>query len=327
MKAALVTRYGPPDVVTVGDAPKPVPADTEVLIRVHATTVNRTDCGERGAHPFFARAFYGWRRPNRTILGMDVAGVVEAVGAKVTALKPGDRVFGMAPSRRNGAQAEYLCVDEDAPLALLPEGLGFEEGVVCEGAFYANAGLTAIGLAPGHRILVYGASGAIGTAAVQLAKYYGAEVTAVVAARHVATARKLGADQVIDYATSAYRQLGPDYDFVHDAVGKMSPRDWRRLLKPGGVFATTDIGPKGQSLMLWAWSLVTRSGRVRIPVRSRASAPGFVRFMRDRLAAGEFHAVIDRSYPLDAVADAYRYVETGQKQGIVVVDVAGIDRA
>ena len=243
MRAAIVTRYGPPDVVTVGETPKPVPGDNEVLIRVHAATVNRTDCGERGAHPFFARAFYGWFRPNRTILGLDFTGVVEAVGAAVTLFKAGDRVFGMAPSKGNGAHAEYLCVGEGAPIAPLPDGLGFADGVVCEGAFYANAGLTALRISPGHRILVYGASGAIGTAAVQLAKYYGAEVTAVVATRHLLMAERLGADHIIDYATAAYRELGPDFDFVHDAVGKMSPLHWRRLLKPGAFSRRPTWGP------------------------------------------------------------------------------------
>ena len=319
MKAAIVTRYGSPDVVKICEVPTPAPQAGEVLIRVRATTVNRTDCGELRPHPFFARLFYGLRRPHRTIFGMDVAGEVEAVGVGTLSFKPGERVFGMCPSRRNGAQAEYVCVPEAGPIAHLPPDIPFDEAVLCEGAFYANGVLTKLRLGPGHEILIYGASGAIGTAAVQLAKFRGAQVTAVAVTRHLELVKSLGADRVIDAAD--FPRIEGRFDFVLDAVGKISFFRCRRLLKPGGIFAATDMGPWMQDVPLTIWSLVTRSNRVVIPLPARGSARTFVEFLKARMEAGQYRAVIDRKYKLDAIADAYRYVETGQKAGIVLIEV------
>jgi len=324
MKAAVVPRYGSPDVIRVCDIAKPEPGADDVLIRVRATTVNRTDCGELRAHPIFMRLFYGFRRPRRMILGFDVAGDVEAVGRDVTAFKPGDRVFGMCPTRRPGAQADYVCIAETGPIAHMPAGLGFADAVVCEGAYYADASMRRANPQPGRKIMVYGASGAIGTAAVQLAKFYGAEVTAVVATKHLELAKSLGADRVIDYTASDFTKIGERFDFLFDAVGKLSFTRCRKLLKPDGVFGSTDMGPWGSTLLLVLWSALTRSGRVVVHL-PRVSARAFVEFMRDRLAAGQFRAVIDRTYPLDAIADAYRYVETGQKTGIVVIAAPAAD--
>ena len=322
MKAAVITRYGSPDVIRVSEVPKPVPADGEVLIRVHAATVNRTDCGELRAHPFIARLFYGLLRPNRTIIGMDVAGEVDAVGDGVTAFRPGDRVFGICPSRRNGAQAEYVTLPETAPLAAMPDNLAYDEAVVCEGALYANSGLKRFRVGPGHKILVYGASGAIGTAAVQLAKAQGAEVTAVVDTPRLELAHSLGANRVLDYTAQDFTRIADRFDFVFDAVGKASYLRCRRLLKPGGIFMATDVGPWAQNLPLIVWFSITGSHRVVVPLPARGSVPAFVRSLKDLMETGRFRAVIDRKYPLDDIADAYRYVETGQKTGIVVITVA-----
>jgi len=247
--------------------------------------------------------------------------VVEAVDAEVTSFKPGDRVFGMCPPRSNGAHAEYVCVPANGPIALIPENTRFEESVVCEGAFYANAGLTQLRVGLDHRILIYGATGAIGSAAVQLAKSYGAAVTAVVATPHLELARSLGADHVVDYTTEDFTRIGESFDFVLDAVGKVSFFRCRRLLKSEGTFMSTDIGPWAQNLPLMIWSLVTKSNRVLVTVPPRGSGHAFVEFLRVRMEAAQFHAVIDRRYSLDAIADAYRYVETGQKVGIVVINV------
>ena len=318
MKAALITRYGSPDVVKICEAPKPASAAGEVLVRVHAAAVGRTDCGELRAHPFFMRLFYGLLRPRRTTFGVDFAGEVEAVGPAIISFRPGDRVFGMCPSRRNGAQAEYVCVPERA-VAAMPAGARFDEAVVCEGAYYANAVLKRIELGSSHKILIYGASGAIGTAMVQLAKSSGAAVTAVVATRHLGLVRSLGADRAVDYTAEDFTLIGETFDFVVDAVGKTSFSRCRKLLKPGGIFAATDLGPWGQNAVLALWSSVTRRNRVVIPVPRRIS--GFVGFLKGRMEAGEFRAIIDRKYPLAEIADAYRYVETGQKVGIVVIDV------
>lgn len=324
MRAAVIPRYGSPDVVQIGDVSKPAPAAGEVLIRVHATTVNRTDDGELRPG-ILGRLFFGLTRPRRTIFGLDVAGVVEAVGADVIALKPGDRVFGMCPHQGNGAQAEYVCVPESGPIALMPAGLGFADAVVCEGAYYADSGLKKFDVGPGHKILIYGASGAIGSSAVQLAKARGAEVTAVVATRHLELARSLGADRVIDYTAEDFSRLGERFDFVFEAVGKTSYLRCRRLLKPKGRFMATDAGPWGQYLPLLLWSAIARNDRVVVPLPPRGGGHAFVAFLKARLEAGQFRAVVDRTYPLDAIADAYRYVAAGQKAGIVVIEVVADD--
>jgi NADPH:quinone reductase-like Zn-dependent oxidoreductase len=320
MKAAIIARYGSPGVVEVRDVPAPVPGPDEVQIRVRATTVNRSDCGEL-LHPTLIRLLIGARGKRRNILGMDFAGTVEAVGAAASLFKAGDRVFGMCPFRDDGAQAEYFCMPEAGPIAPMPANLRFDQSVVCEGAYYASPIIEHFALKPGHRILIYGASGAIGTAALQLAKERGAEVTAVVAGRHLELVRSLGADLAVDYTTDAFGQLGRSFDFVLDAVGKLGIRRWRRWLKPGGVFATTDRGPWSQNLLFVLWSKVTRSGRVVIPLAKRGSGKAFVIGLREKLEAGRFIPVIDRRYPLTSIADAYRYVQTGEKAGVVVIDV------
>jgi len=324
MKAATVARYGSPGVIEVRDVPAPVPGPEEVLVRVHAATVNRTDCGEL-LHPTLIGLLTGRGRARRNILGLDFAGTVEAVGEAVGAaarrFKPGDRVFGMCPSRNEGAQAEYLSMPESGAIAPMPANLRFDQAVVCEGAFYAHPIIEHFALKPGHRILIYGASGAIGTAALQLAKDRGAEVVAVVAGRHLGLARSLGGDQVVDYATDEFDQLGRSFDFVLDAVGKLGVRRWRRWLKPGGVFAATDRGPWSQNLLYVLWSKVTGNGRVVIPLAKRGSGQTFVNELREKIEARRFVPAIDRRVPLAAIADAYRYVQTGEKAGVVVVDV------
>jgi NADPH:quinone reductase-like Zn-dependent oxidoreductase len=303
------------------EAPKPAPREDEVLIRVHATTVNRTDCGELGPHPFFARLFFGLWRPRRTTFGMDVAGEVESVGSGVTAFKPGDRVFGLCTYRNNGAHAEYVCVPANGSITFMPEHMRFDEAVVCEGAYYANSGLQQYQVGPEHSMLIYGASGAIGTAAVQLAKARGARVTAVVGTRHLELARSLGADQVIDYQAGDFTRIGERFDFILDAVGKASFFRCRKLLKPDGRFMSTDAGPWMQNLPLVLWSWVSRSNKVTVPLPPRGSGRRFVESLSALMSAGTYRAVIDRRYPLDAIAEAYRYVETGQKTGIVVINV------
>ncbi len=327
MKAVVNTRYGSPDILQVREVPRPVPGHGEILVKVHASTVSRTDSGLLRAHPFFSRFVTGLLRPRRTILGGDFAGEVELVGPGVASFSPGDRVFGLMPGGY-GAHAEYLCVAGEGPVATMPANVPFAEAVVCEGACYADTYLRGFGLnsppKKGAKILIYGASGAIGTAAVQLAKSYGAEVTAVVATQRVDLARALGADRVIDYTSEDFTQITERFDFALDAVGKTTFFRCRKILKPDGVFAATDLGPHNQNLLLLIWSAVTRNKRIIFPL------PGckkeFVEFLRARMEAGEFRAVIDRRYPLDAVVDAYGYVETGQKTGIVVLEVVPSDR-
>lgn len=316
MKAAINERYGSPDVLEVRQVAKPEPKLGEVLIRVHATTVSRTDCGMLRAHPFFMRAMIGLFRPKQVILGMDFAGTVDAIGQRVTRFKPGDRVFGMSPERF-GAHAEFISMPESGEIEKMPDALAFDEAVLCEGAWYADA--TVGRLKSGQNILIYGASGAIGTAAVQLAKSYGAEITAVVATRHVELARSLGADQVVDYTTDDFTQIGEAFEIVFDAVGKTSYFRCRRLLKPGGSFSASDLGPWASNLLLGAWFSITGSQGPIVSMPEKGKA--LVERLKTLMVAGKYRGVFDRSYPLDDIADAYRYVETEQKTGIVVINV------
>jgi NADPH:quinone reductase-like Zn-dependent oxidoreductase len=320
MRAAVNTRYGSPDVVSIREVAKPEPKAGEVLVAVHATSVGRTDAGALAPHPrVLGRLMYGLLKPRRTILGIEFAGVVAALGAGVTAFKPGERVFGMLRFLETGAHADYVCVPQDGYIATMPAGLPFEEAVLCEGAFYAYHSLKALNLKAGDKILIYGASGAIGTAAVQLAKSFGAEVTAVVATRHLALVKSLGAVRAIDYTAEDFTRIGETFDGIFDAVGKTTYLRCRRLLKPGAIFAGTDVGPWCQTLLLVIWFSLT--GSKKVVVAMPRPIPRFADILKARMEAGELRAVIDRRYPLEAIADAYRYVETGQKAGIVVIKV------
>lgn len=322
MKAVVNKRYGSPNNLEICEIPTPDPRANEILVRVHATTVSRTDSCALRAHPFFVRPVTGMLRPKRTVLGLDFAGTVKAVGKDVVKFKQGDRVFGLTPGGY-GAHAEYVSLSANSAVTHMPSGKRFHEVVVCEGAWYANTYLKKFNLRPGHNILIYGASGAIGTSAVQLSKIYGAGVTAVVSTSHLNLARKLGADRVIDYTAEDYTKIGDSFDFVLDAVGKTSYFRCRTLLKPKGVFSATDLGPWWQNVFLAIWSSLTGTGRVVFPTPRHD--PLFLEFLKERIQAGEFHAVIDREYPLRNIADAYRYVETEQKAGIVVIKIVPDD--
>jgi NADPH:quinone reductase-like Zn-dependent oxidoreductase len=290
-----------------------------MLVRVRAATVNRTDCGVMRAHPFPMRIFTGWKAPKQPILGMDFAGEVEQVGEGVAAFAQGQRVFGMRPMLQLGAQAEYVCVRADGDVAEIPNGQPFEQAVVCEGAYYAYCSLKALRVGPQTDILIYGASGAIGSAAVQLAKALGASVTAVVSTPHLDLARSLGADRVVDYTAEDFSKIGRKFDCVLDAVGKTTWFRCKPLLKPGAPFAATDMGPGGQTLALMLWTSITGSKSVFCVMPRRY--PHFIGYLKQLMEAQSFRAIIDRRYPLDAIAEAYRYVETGQKAGIVVIDI------
>ena len=317
MRAVIHDRYGPPEVLHLDDLPLPVPRDDEIRIRIHATTVTRTDCGIRRADPFIWRFIGGFFRPKQRVLGIELAGEVDAVGAGVTAFAVGDRVFGVTES---GAHAEAICLPETAAIAVMPPDLPFDEAAAaCDGASLALACFRAADLQAGHRILVYGASGAVGSAAVQLAKDLGANVTAVCDTSHLELARRLGADRVIDYTAQDFATLGDRYDVVFDAVGKRSFRQSRRAVKAGGTYVTTDLG------YLWHVPLLvlaTRfAGRRRAALGITRYSQADVLFLRERLEAGAFKPVIDRHYPLADVVEATRYVETGQKTGNVILTV------
>ena len=319
MKAAVRTRYGPPDVVRVVEVEKPAAKDHEVLVKVHATTVNRTDCGLRAAKPFIYRFFLGLRRPRLTVLGNEFAGQVEAVGTGVRSFEVGDRVFGFNDSSF-GAHAEYMTMPEDGLLATMPANLTYEEAAPgTEGSHYALALIGTAKLQSGQDVLVNGATGAIGSAAVQLLKTMGAEVTAVCGAEHMELVRGLGADRVIDYTAEDFTRDERRYDVVMDAVGKSSFGRCRRLLKPGGLYLSTDLGPLSQNPVLALVTPLFGGRRVRFPIPRQDQ--GTVTYLKERIESGAFRPLIDRRYRLDQIVEAYRYVETGRKVGSVVITI------
>jgi NADPH:quinone reductase-like Zn-dependent oxidoreductase len=322
MRAVVHDRYGPPDVLRLEEVERPEPADDEVLVRVHATTVTRTDCAIRAAKPFPWRFFAGLLRPKRRILGIELAGEVEAVGPAVSEFAVGDEVFGGSPGRF-AAHAEYVCVREGAALAHKPAGMSYEEAAaVCDGFVQAASALHTAGLRQGQRIVVYGASGSLGTAALQLAKHLGAHVTAVCGTKNVELVRSLGADEVVDYQTRDYTKNGETYDVVLDAVGFHLFSQCRGSIRPGGVFVPTELGRlMVENLLL---TLVTkRLGKRRVRFGVARWSKQDVLFLKELIEAGEYRAVIDRSYPLEEVVEATRYVETLQKTGNVVLAVDG----
>lgn len=316
MRAVVYDEYGPPEVLRLEDVERPIPKADEVLVKVHATTVTRTDCGWRSAKPyFFVRIFIGLLRPRRRILGTEVAGEVVAVGANVTEFHVGDQVFGISGF---GAHAEFVCVREAAPLARKPTNVAFgHAAAVSDGGCTALSCLTQVGLENGQRILVYGASGSIGTAAVQLAKHLGADVTAVCGAKSVQLVKALGADEVIDYQKSDFTENGKTYDVIFDAVGKHSFRRCRDSLKSGGTYMSTDVGFMWHLPILILWTRWIGDKRAIIGI-ARYTKEG-VLMLAELVERGAYRAVIDRSYPLEQVIDATRYVETGQKVGNVVL--------
>ncbi len=327
MRAVVYDRYGPPEVLRLEDVLQPVPKDDEVLVRIHATTVNRTDCGFRSGKPFIARVGYSYfttgsffkalLQPKQRILGTELAGEVEAVGTAVNQFAVGDRVFGVNAGDL-GAHAEFICMRESAPLALMPDGMTFEEAApVCDGAILALNCLRPADLRTGQRILIYGASGSIGTAGVQLAKYFGADVTAVCSTKNVETVRALGADEVIDYVQVDFTKNGQTYDVIFDAVGKHSFRRCRGSLKRGGVYLATD---GLQNLFLAVWTARIGEKRVVFDLPPRYTKKD-VLLLKGLIEAGKYRPVIDHCYPLEQVVEATRYVETEQKTGNVVLTV------
>ena len=321
MKAAVQTRYGRPDVVQIVEVEKPTPKDNEVLVKVHATTVNRTDCACRAAKPFFMRFFTGLTRPRATVLGNEFAGVVEAVGSGVTAFELGDRVFGYNEGPF-GAHAEYLSIPADGSLATMPANVTYAQAAAStEGSHYALAQIRGAKIQSGQDVLVNGATGAIGSAAVQLLKRLGAGVTAVCDTDNVELVRGLGAERVIDYTTQDFTRDDQTYDVVLDSVGKSSFGQCKRLLKPGGIYISSELGPLAQNPLLAVIAPLHSGKKVLFPIPKHDQQ--MIGYLRELLESGNFTPVIDRTYPLDQIVEAYRYVETGQKTGNVVISIEG----
>jgi NADPH:quinone reductase-like Zn-dependent oxidoreductase len=325
VKAVVYDKYGPPDVLRLEEVARPVPKEDEVLIKVRATTVTRADVHTREANrssgramTLLSRLISGVRRPRQRILGREFAGEVEAVGAAVREFAFGDRVFGLS-GLTFGAHAEFMCMRESARIAHMPAGMSFEEAApICDGALNALMCLKQADLRKGRTILVYGASGAIGTAGVQLARHFGADVTAVCGTKNLELVRSLGADRVIDYTKEDFTTNGQTYDVIFDAVGKHSFKRCRGSLEPGGVYLPTD-GPVNILLAL----MPSRKGAKRVVFQLPPRQPKKdVLFLKELVEAGKFRPVIDRCYPLEDVIEATRYVETQQKTGNVVLTVS-----
>src|SRR5216683_2974454 len=326
MRAVVYDTYGPPEVLRVEDVDRPIPKDDEVLVKVRASTVNRLDVHTREANrksgvglSLLSRLVSGVRRPRQRILGSEFAGEVVAVGAAVSEFAVGDRVFGNS-GLRFGAHAEFMCMPESARIAHMPTGMSFEEAApATDGGLNALTCLTPADLRKGRRILIYGASGAIGTAGVQLARYFEADVTAVCSTKNVELVRSLGADRVIDYTKEDFTKNGQTYDVIFDAVGKRSFKQCRDSLEPGGLYLPTD----GAVNILLAL-MPSRKGAKRVVFQLPPRQPKKdVLFLKELIEAGKFRPVIDRTYPLEDVIEATRYVETEQKVGNVVLTIIG----
>jgi NADPH:quinone reductase-like Zn-dependent oxidoreductase len=301
---------------------RPAPLEDEVLVMVHATTVTRTDCHVLGARPFVWRLITGLHRPRRRILGMEFAGKVAELGRAVRDFEIGDAVFGIT-GLAFGAHAEYVCIPASGPVAIKPRGVGFDVAAASlDGPTDALAKLRRAGVSSGQRVLVYGASGSIGTAAVQLAKLMGGEVTGVCGASNLELVRSLGADSAIDYEHEDFTANGETYDVIFDAVGKESFIRCRRSLRPGGRFVFTD------GWMNFVWLLVTRAwGNRRVVFANPQRTKDDVMFIKELIETGGYRPVIDRDYPLDEIVAAAQYVETERKTGNVVLTVRGDDDA
>jgi NADPH:quinone reductase-like Zn-dependent oxidoreductase len=323
MRAVVHDRYGPPEVLHLEEVERPVPRDDEVLIRIHATTVNRSDCALRAGEPFFSRFITGVRRPRQRILGSEFAGVVEEAGAAVSEFSIGDRVFGMKPWKF-GAHAEFICMPESGALSPMPDGATFDEAAaVCDGAILTLNCLRPGRVRGGQEVLVYGASGSMGTAGVQLAKAFGANVTGVCQTKDFDLVRSLGADAVIDYTLEDVTKNGTTYDVIFDSVGKLSFGLCKGSLRPGGVYLPTD---GLRNIVLAAW---TR--RVGDPKVVFVLPPKFLKqdvvFLKKLMELGKYRAVIDRRYPLEDVVEATKYVEMHQKVGNVVLTLDPVGRS
>ncbi len=325
MKAAVYTRYGPPEVVRLTDVLTPVPKDQELLVKVYCSTVNRTDSGFRSAEYFVSRFWSGLFRPKYTILGCEFSGVIEGIGKGVRTFKVGDRIFGFN-DQTFGGHGEYLIIAETAAIATMTPSMSFEEAAaLTEGAHYALCNIRAAKVAAGQNVLVYGATGAIGSAAVQLLKSRGAHITAVCNTRNVELVKSLGADKVIDYQTQDFTQIKDRFSFIFDAVGRSSFRQCKPLLTPRGIYISTELGKDGENIF---WALLTPLGwgkRLLFPLP--AISKDDVIYLRDLFEKGEYRPVIDRLYSLEEIVEAYKYVETGQKTGNVILKMTAGSKA
>ena len=317
MRAAIYSVYGPPEVVDIREVEIPVPGKHEVLVKVYASTVNRTDCGFRSAEYFISRFYSGLFKPKNHTLGNEFAGVVEAIGPGVATLSVGDRVFGYNDITF-GAHAEYMLVSEYGAITIMPDTLTYGEAApICEGGHYALCDIRAANVSKDHHVLVYGATGAIGSAAVQLLKHIGAHVTAVCNTGHVELIKSLGADGIIDYSLHDFTDTEQTFDFIFDAVGKSSFARCKKILTKTGIYMSTELGKHSVNILLALITPLFGGKKVLFPIPTTSKKD--VIYLKELVEAGSYKPLIDRYYPLERIVDAYRYVETGQKTGNVVL--------
>ena len=319
MKAIVYTQYGPPEVAQLQEVAQPIAKDNELLVKVYASSVNRTDSGFRSAEYFVSRFWSGLLKPKYTILGCEFAGVVEAIGKEVSTFKIGDKVFGFN-DKTFGGHGEYLTIAENKAVAVMPKDTDFDESaVITEGAHYALVDIRAAKVKAGQHVMVYGATGAIGSAAVQLLKHYGAIVTAVCGTQHVKLVKALGADTVVDYQTTDFTQTETKFHFIFDAVGKTSFGACKPMLTPKGIYISTELGKNGQNLFYAMFTPMLGGKKVLFPIPSISQED--VRFFKELVEKKEFTPVIDRHYNMSQMVEAYHYVESGHKVGNVVLKV------
>ena len=319
MKAIVYKKYGPPEVAKLMDVTKPIPKHNEVLVKVYATTVNRTDSGFRSAEYFISRFWSGLLRPKFEILGCEFAGVIEEIGNEVTTFKIGDKVFGFN-DKTFGGHAEYLTMAETDAITIMPDDISFEKAAsLTEGAHYALVDIRAAKVERGQNVLLYGSTGAIGSAAVQLLKHFGAKVTAVCNTKNVALVKSLGADIVIDYQTQDFTKAENKFEFIFDAVGKSSFGQCKPLLTEKGIYISTELGKNGENILYAMTTPLFGGKKLLFPIPSITKND--VIFLKELAQNGEFKPVIDRQYKLDQIVEAYKYVESGQKTGNVIIKI------
>jgi NADPH:quinone reductase-like Zn-dependent oxidoreductase len=322
MRAAVHERYGPPLVLRIAEVLQPEPGPRDLLVKVHASTMNRSDCGFRAAKPSIVRPFSGLLRPRHPVSGTEFSGVVAAIGREVTEFAEGDAVFGRLQDERPGAHAQYLRIPESGAVAHKPANLSHEQAAaICDGAMMAAMYLRQVDLERRPRILINGASGAIGSAAVQLAKARGALVTAVCKTEAVEIMQGLGADRIVDYRRDDFTATDAVYDVVLDVVPTSSLGRCRRLLREGGHYLSAELGPWCQHPLMALWTPLARSRvQVRFPIPFYRKWEAVA--LKELAEAGRFTPVIDRAYPLEEIVAAATYVETGEKIGNVVIRIA-----
>lgn len=321
MKTAIRRKYGNAEVLTIEERPVPEPGSNEILVQVHATTINRTDCANLTGKPFVMHFTQGFFRPSRPVPGTDFAGVVTKTGTDVTEYSAGDRVYGFKDAGLQ-TQAEFAAIKIGPHVQKMPEGVGFAEAVASlEGAHYAYTFIAKTNIQSGQKVMINGATGAIGSALLQIVRQFEVEITATADTPNLEQIRELGADKVIDYTQTDFTQVPAQYDYVFDAVGKSTLGKCKPVLKPGGIYISSELGPGGQNLFFALLRPLTGSRKVIFPVPYPVKTT--LPWLKQKLAEGKLKPLIDRSYPLAEIREAYAYVQSGRKTGNVLLDLSG----